>query len=235
MTDDVAGLVRATVDKIRREYPGAKLQPATVIQFTRIDGEATATVKFDGDGNDNPIQVTSILVADCVPGDRVMVLFDPPQGAYIIGVLSFSQPELAGGCCCHANAYGQLDPSADYLNGFVWMNTSLLSTDSDPVQTLTRVTVAADGDIDTLRIFDGLSYATVLDDTFVSTSPGNMSTLTYDIDPAYTKNMLTLGVQPYWYIQAFPGLYPARPTYIIIDMYGDGLCHSWELVNVYGG
>lgn len=208
---DVPDLVRATVDKVRREYPGAKLQPATVIQFTRVSGAATATVRFDGDPPESSIEVTSILTADCSPGDRVMVMFDPPQGAYIIGVLAFNQPE-GGGCCCF-HLIGFTGSGFPPLTGSGYLYVSGPDVVLDTI-TIAQSTVGLD-DV-TFRLYDG----TV--DPIVTTS--GVSEEVFDVGPI----PLAPGVAIFFEIES------AADGAGTIRLDGVGLC-GYQGVVVAGG
>ncbi len=78
--DDVRTLIQA-VDE--RSAPTAGLLPGTV---GAVYGAGRLDVAMDGDPEDTTIQATS-LFADVAPGDRVMVMFDPPRGVYAVGLI----------------------------------------------------------------------------------------------------------------------------------------------------
>jgi hypothetical protein len=61
-----------------------RVQPATVVETNFAAG--TAVLHMDGDPLGSIVEVNA-LVAGFQQNDRVMVLFDPPRGAYIVGVI----------------------------------------------------------------------------------------------------------------------------------------------------
>lgn len=80
-------LARAITDKAAKELPSPKLIPATVLTYTSSGNTAaaSATVHIDSDPLDVSLQVSVLTTLVLKPGDRVMVLFDPPEGAYVLG------------------------------------------------------------------------------------------------------------------------------------------------------
>lgn len=84
---------KQTAALTQRDYPPAKLRPAKVIA---VDSDTSAallyvTVILAGDSVDNPTTCTS-LVGEPNVGDTVMVIWEPPQGLYVIGYLSRCVP-----------------------------------------------------------------------------------------------------------------------------------------------
>lgn len=63
--------------------PGTALRPGTVIEDSFVT--TSMIVRIDGDTDPVPVQS---LVGGLMVNTRVMVLFFPPQGAYIIGVIA---------------------------------------------------------------------------------------------------------------------------------------------------
>lgn len=77
--DEVQWLVQAVES---RPQPSVKLMPGTIAAM----GVGTAQVVMDGDPDGTALDA-SLLFADVGSGDRVMVLFDPPQGVYVVGTI----------------------------------------------------------------------------------------------------------------------------------------------------
>lgn len=77
--DEVQWLVQAVES---RPQPSVKLMPGTIAAM----GVGTAQVVMDGDPDGTGLDA-SLLFADVGSGDRVMVLFDPPQGVYVVGTI----------------------------------------------------------------------------------------------------------------------------------------------------
>lgn len=71
----------------RRSEATSKFLPATVASLDAIN--SLVNVKMDGDEFGAEVQLRS-LVAGLRPGDRVMVMFDPPHGGYVIGRFGLS-------------------------------------------------------------------------------------------------------------------------------------------------
>jgi hypothetical protein len=84
VTDLTARLVRESVARAGRGGLAVPvLRPATLGSWS---GDAsTAIVRVDGDANS--IQVVNLTGAEYTPGRRVMILFQPPHGAFLIGTL----------------------------------------------------------------------------------------------------------------------------------------------------
>jgi hypothetical protein len=77
--DQVQALVQAVES---RPQPSVKLMPGTIAAM----GTGVAGVVMDGDPDGTSLDA-SLLFADVGEGDRVMVLFDPPQGVYVVGTI----------------------------------------------------------------------------------------------------------------------------------------------------
>jgi hypothetical protein len=78
--EDVRAIVQAVDD---RSAAQPLLLPGTVAS---VFGSGRLEVAMDGDPEDTAIEVTG-LFADVAPGDRVMVMFDPPRGVYAVGLV----------------------------------------------------------------------------------------------------------------------------------------------------
>lgn len=78
-TDEVQWLVQAVES---RPQPSVKLMPGTIAAM----GTGVAEVVMDGDPDGTALDA-SLLFADVGSGDRVMVLFDQPQGVYVVGTI----------------------------------------------------------------------------------------------------------------------------------------------------
>jgi hypothetical protein len=78
--EDVRAIVQAVDD---RSAAQPLLLPGTVAS---VFGSGRLEVAMDGDPEDTAIEVTG-LFADVAPGDRVMVMFDPPRGVYAVGLI----------------------------------------------------------------------------------------------------------------------------------------------------
>jgi hypothetical protein len=66
------------------------LRPATVVDST----EGVASVILDGD--DSPV-LAEVLVPEPLPDDRVMVLLQPPSGAFVVGYVGASRDRWGSG------------------------------------------------------------------------------------------------------------------------------------------
>jgi hypothetical protein len=77
--DQVQALVQAVES---RPQPSVTLMPGTIAAM----GTGVAGVVMDGDPDGTSLDA-SLLFADVGEGDRVMVLFDPPQGVYVVGTI----------------------------------------------------------------------------------------------------------------------------------------------------
>lgn len=80
--EEVRMLVQALAD---RPQASPLLMPATVTSV--VLAEAVVSVRVDGQDFGTDVDVRP-LVADLTEGDRVMVMFDPPRGGYVVGVIS---------------------------------------------------------------------------------------------------------------------------------------------------
>jgi hypothetical protein len=131
-SDELAELVRALLDKVRREQAGFMTMPATAVTSASSFGEPgrPVVVHIDGDPPDHSIEVQS-LVGAVQPGQRVQILFDPPRGAFIVGRLGES--EVPAGRLHAVDSAGSFNSLAsptrvpftciDYLAGGVTTNT----------------------------------------------------------------------------------------------------------------
>jgi hypothetical protein len=68
-----------------RQQATPTLMPATVTDVRTADN--VVSVRVDGQDFGSDVDVRP-LVADLTDGDRVMVLFDPPRGGYVTGVIA---------------------------------------------------------------------------------------------------------------------------------------------------
>lgn len=76
-------IVRAVIEKLKKELPMPKLQPATV---QTLNDDGTVTLAVDGDEAGVTIGAEP-LVAGLAAEDRVMVMFQPPRACFVIGVI----------------------------------------------------------------------------------------------------------------------------------------------------
>jgi hypothetical protein len=75
-------LIQAQAEQLRNSTPSILLRPGTVVTFATTP--QTGTVLVDGDDTD-AIPVVNITGVDLVEGRRVMVLFQQPHGAFVMG------------------------------------------------------------------------------------------------------------------------------------------------------
>lgn len=85
---ELADVVRAVYDKVVRELPRVQFAPGTVLNYDSSERSDRAVVRLDGDPEADAVEVSSILTDSLAAGQRVLVVFDPPQGGYIIGTVS---------------------------------------------------------------------------------------------------------------------------------------------------
>lgn len=80
-------LVREAMAKDQRENPTTSIEFGTVVGLAAQPEQVLAEVlvKMSGDPEGTSIPATNVLPVAPHRGDRVMVLFPPPQGAYIVG------------------------------------------------------------------------------------------------------------------------------------------------------
>lgn len=94
MSDEA--LLRAAVDAAGRLNRGVLTRWGSVDEHDAPMNQLQVTV----DGDDDPTPVTNATPAIFTPGQRVMVMFTPPQGAHVIGyrpaVATAYTPELDG-------------------------------------------------------------------------------------------------------------------------------------------
>jgi hypothetical protein len=86
--NDVRLLVQAIAT---RSEPTPMFAPATVVGVDTAN--AVVTVQIDGAEWGSDVDVRP-LVADTAVGDRVMVMYDPPRGGYVVGWIG--RPQAAG-------------------------------------------------------------------------------------------------------------------------------------------
>jgi hypothetical protein len=82
-------LARSIVDKAAAENQTGKYVPGTVANVWQSEGRpwAYASVHIAGDPPDRMLQAPILSGATLHPGDPVMVVFDPPEGAYVVSGL----------------------------------------------------------------------------------------------------------------------------------------------------
>lgn len=81
--------VRALVDKVKAELPGHTWTSGTITRAVSDAGFASVVeLVLDGDATETVIQATNLTAIPMVGGTRVKVVFDPPQGVYVLGVLT---------------------------------------------------------------------------------------------------------------------------------------------------
>jgi hypothetical protein len=81
-SDEIRGLIR-TVEE--RSKTAVEMLPGTLQELNGEQGLVAL------DGATQPIGVN--VVTDCDPGDRVMVLFVPPRGGFVVGRFATDEPE----------------------------------------------------------------------------------------------------------------------------------------------
>lgn len=190
---------RAVVDKAAREIAVGKLIPATVVTYEVANGftGAVAMVHIDGDppGAFRPVSV--LIPYPLTRNDRVMVLYDPPEGAYVWGLISptaihSSRSTMA--CGTWSITLGDNDSTWTMSNSYVF--------DSPAESTEVRMVGSLDGyDSATLRVFkNGIQVAsTVVSGSFdavvgVASSWAAADELSYTLDPVvdYTGDYLEI-------------------------------------------
>lgn len=79
-------LARAITDKAASENHTNKLVPGTVLNTMTMAGRpwTYANVHIAGDPPDRVLQAPILTGLSLRPGDPVMVMFDPPEGAYVV-------------------------------------------------------------------------------------------------------------------------------------------------------
>lgn len=86
--EDAALIASETAAKTVAENPGTTFHPGTVVavEDIRVSQYVIVSVLVDGDDTGNTTQATS-LIGSVTIGARVMVMFAPPHGVYITGVM----------------------------------------------------------------------------------------------------------------------------------------------------
>ena len=108
MDDELALVARAITDKVTRQ-PGMVYQPGTVVAYepnTPLSG-GIADVRMDGDSDTTLVSATNLLGRVLVPDDRVMVVYVPPQAAYVVGFAG--RPQAGAG-----QEFGWMEPGPIY-------------------------------------------------------------------------------------------------------------------------
>lgn len=87
-----AALARGITDKAAKENRTGQLLPATVVNYGTAQGftGSYAEVHIVGDPVERILQVPVLVPAPLSAGDMVMVMFDPPEGAYVWSVVAGS-------------------------------------------------------------------------------------------------------------------------------------------------
>ena len=92
--ETIQTLVRAIVDKVGSSTAIQCFHPATVIADTDDGSSHTATLIMDGDAQGTVTNAAVLLPQILFPGERIMVWFDKPHVAYVIGVIGIPRPPL---------------------------------------------------------------------------------------------------------------------------------------------
>lgn len=86
----VSAIAREVIKRINEDGRGMTLEPGTVLSYQNspdIFG-ASAVVELDSDPpEEEPHELPVLIGVGLTTGQRVMVLFDPPQGGYVWGVI----------------------------------------------------------------------------------------------------------------------------------------------------
>lgn len=84
----VESLSREILDKVVREVAMMTMSPATVMDITYDSRQGRwATVHIDGDEASETRQMSIATSVELRPRDRVLVVFDPPHGGYVWGII----------------------------------------------------------------------------------------------------------------------------------------------------
>lgn len=107
---------------------GMELRPATVAGLDDETGWGSMlSVHVDGDPGGHTVQATNLTGITVAIGARVMVLFDPPSGVYVLGVME-PPAAPAGGSTIYGFNTGNCGPGDDTVaDGETWNS----STDDD--------------------------------------------------------------------------------------------------------
>jgi hypothetical protein len=86
-TEDLPTLVTALMERVRNEI-GVTLSPGTLVA---LGSDANVQVHIDGDPPEL-VHVMPCFVSGVTPGQRVMILWDRPHGAYVIAAIVRIRP-----------------------------------------------------------------------------------------------------------------------------------------------
>jgi hypothetical protein len=92
------------------------LRPATVVD----SAEGVASVILDGD--DSPV-LAEVLVPEPLPDDRVMVLLQPPSGAFVVGYVGASRDRWGSGGGGATEVLVNTDQPTDRAELLLWVDT----------------------------------------------------------------------------------------------------------------
>lgn len=106
---------KAILGEIDRRKQGHSFQSATVEGFTATERGGLASVLPDG--AEDPIEAVNITGVTLVPDDRVVLIYDPPAGVYVIGVLTAEEDEPAPASACLPTIKLIRTANTDYADG----------------------------------------------------------------------------------------------------------------------
>lgn len=90
----IAAFARAIKDNVDESTTIQLYHPATVIADSYDGSTHTATVQMDSDQNGTVTYAAVLVPTVLTPGQRVMVWFDKPHIAYILGIATLPRPPL---------------------------------------------------------------------------------------------------------------------------------------------
>ena len=102
--EEVQLLAREITDKVKREIPLHQFRSGTVRSYDAEFSRGVAVVHVDGDPSEDAISASNMAGTPLTIDQRVMLVFDPPSGVYVIGAAPL--PTAAWVDCCPGGGGG---------------------------------------------------------------------------------------------------------------------------------
>lgn len=142
---ELEAFIRLVMEKADREIHRFGIASGTVVDAgvaTTFRGQ-WVNVDLDEDNSGEVQQVAVAVGTALLPGDRVLVAFDPPHGGYVIGVINFSETE-GQPCALASYRLGRIGDGSDVPDGVV----ELLSDGDDSLDSVNCGFTLTDSDGD---------------------------------------------------------------------------------------
>lgn len=171
-------LIRAIIDKVKAELPGHTWASGTVTRAVSDAGfSSVVELVLDGDQTGTVVQATNLTATPMTGGVRVKVVFDPPQGIYVLGVLSQNAVPVGRLECATGTSSGVVTWTGQRMmdGGMTSDNLRLILPLNAKVAATARIAFSGGGGEASLVAYNsdggGLS---IVDQTFSADSEGRM-------------------------------------------------------------